>query len=368
VRWLCAYGPCKTKNSCAACGNKLNEHIKINDSASLLPLSISITEIKDIPKITDISTTFSISDLPENIKNINTSPNPNFKRHTDENPNIDGKVNWDQQVKCEKHNLCTFCKTQSVVCPVCIFEKMPRIDGWVHSTKTQHLLKIIQKHVLKPKEKCILFSQWTTCLDLLEIMFDASNIKYCRFDGSINGIEERREAVSEFSAKKDLQVMLTSLGAGGEGIDLTCATVVILMEPYWNHAIEKQAVDRIHRLGQTKPVKVFKLHLKNSVEEWVLQLQGCKLIEQKYYLNGVVPKAQNREKVMHSLPAHARQNGTLKKLVKRQEKLAPSTSTHPKNSWKYMVDIVQYKQFQKHSKKRRHSAISSTLDVFIDIE
>lgn len=324
VRWLCKHGPCETPGCCSACGIAIDhqKHVKVTP----LPIAISVQDLP--PNLSAVVRDINVTDAPK--------------------------------ISCNKHDLCMACSAQTVACPACVAETMPRMNGWVHSTKTSHLMAILDRHILRPKEKCILFSQWTSCLDLLEIMFDASNINYCRFDGSINGIDERQEAVADFAARDKARVMLTSLGAGGEGIDLTCATVVILMEPYWNHAIEQQAVDRIHRLGQSKPVKVFKLHLNKSVEDWVLQLQKCKIVEQKYYLSGVVPEAQNEEEVMHAIPSHARQNGTLKKLIKRHEKLAPSVQ--PKTSWRSMVDLSQCK---KQTKKRSHSAISSTLDIFV---
>lgn len=195
------------------------------------------------------------------------------------------------QLTCKDHVLCSKCSVNTLVCPTCIANSLPRCseDRWLHSSKTRELLSIINKCVSK-NNKTVLFSQWTTCLDLVQSMFTHHGIAFCRFDGTVSTLEERSHIVEEFGKSESTLVMLTSLGAGGEGINLTCANTVILLEPYWNSAIEQQAIDRVHRLGQKVVTKVYKLTLQNSVEDWVLDLQKLKQQEQHYYLQGTTPQ------------------------------------------------------------------------------
>ncbi|KAJ7042414.1 SNF2 family N-terminal domain-containing protein [Mycena alexandri] len=108
--------------------------------------------------------------------------------------------------------------------------------------------------------KTVVFSQWTSMLDKIEDALEAAGIKYDRLDGTM---------------KRD-DLLLVSLKAGGVGLNLTAAQRVYLMDPYWNPAVENQAVDRIHRLGQTRPVTTIKLIIENSIEARLLEVQRKK--------------------------------------------------------------------------------------------
>jgi SNF2 family DNA or RNA helicase len=111
-----------------------------------------------------------------------------------------------------------------------------------------------------------------------------------RFDGNVSSLDERNNVIEQFASSETVRVLLISLGAGAEGIDLTCADTVVLVEPSWNRAIEKQAIDRVHRLGQKVPTKVYKLTLTNSIEKWITELQHLKQQELDFYLNGKCPE------------------------------------------------------------------------------
>ncbi|KAF9195988.1 hypothetical protein BGZ49_002924 [Haplosporangium sp. Z 27] len=87
---------------------------------------------------------------------------------------------------------------------------------------------------------------------------------------------DRTVALSDFKEKPEIGVILISLKAGGVGLNLTSAQRVYLMDPHWNPAVESQAIDRIHRLGQTKPVDVIRFIIKESIEENILDLQKRK--------------------------------------------------------------------------------------------
>lgn len=244
-------------------------------------------------------------------------------------------------LSCPKHRLCDQCRTNVPVCGPCVMEEYsvsrPSAQGsvWAHSGKSEALLRILQRHI-KLGEKCVVFSEWTTCLDVMQHMLDHFGIRFHRFDGSINAVDERASTVSRFAADPSSSVLLTSLGAGGVGINLTCASVVVMLEPYWNDAIEQQAIDRVHRLGQTQPVSVYKLTLEGSIEEWVKTLKQYKSSEYSFYVEG--------EKVEQPLPW--KDEDLMRRYLKMSTKKRDTpwkTCAKPLKRLKTLCDFVEVK-------------------------
>ncbi|KAL9132225.1 MAG: hypothetical protein Q9217_000029 [Psora testacea] len=144
--------------------------------------------------------------------------------------------------------------------------------------KTMDILRSIQNRKdeeTKQYEKTIIFSQFTSLLDLVEVPINAEGWSYRRYDGSMNA-NQRNEAVLDFTDKKDIRIMLISLKAGNAGLNLTAASQVIILDPFWNPYIEEQAVDRAHRIGQMKPVQVHRILIPDTVEDRILALQEKK--------------------------------------------------------------------------------------------
>jgi non-specific serine/threonine protein kinase len=127
--------------------------------------------------------------------------------------------------------------------------------------------------------KALVFSQFVQMLKLVRESLDRRKIPYVYLDGQT---KDRQERVDQFQNDPDIPFFLISLKAGGVGLNLTAADYVIHIDPWWNPAVEMQATDRTHRIGQEKPVFVYKLIAKDSVEEKILQLQEKKkaLVEQ----------------------------------------------------------------------------------------
>ncbi|EFJ19828.1 hypothetical protein SELMODRAFT_109740 [Selaginella moellendorffii] len=121
-------------------------------------------------------------------------------------------------------------------------------------------------------EKSLIFSQWTSMLDLIEPELEEAGIQFSRIDGSMS-TRKRVEAIKRFSEDPEVAVMLISLRAGGCGLNLVAATRVLLMDMWWNPTTEDQAIDRTHRIGQTRPVHVTRFVVKQTVEERILQIQ-----------------------------------------------------------------------------------------------
>jgi len=147
--------------------------------------------------------------------------------------------------------------------------------------------------------KTIVFSQWTSMLDKIEDALEVKGIKYDRLDGTMKR-DERIRAMDALKHDRACEVLLVSLKAGGVGLNLTAAQRVYLMDPYWNPAVENQAVDRIHRLGQTRPVTTIKLIIENTIEARLLEVQRKKT-ELANMTLGTTNKAELMQRRMEEL-------------------------------------------------------------------
>ncbi|KAJ4703417.1 Helicase-like transcription factor CHR28 [Melia azedarach] len=124
-------------------------------------------------------------------------------------------------------------------------------------------------------EKAIVFSQWTKMLDLLEACLKDSSIQYRRLDGTMS-VVARDKAVKDFNTLPEVSVMIMSLKAASLGLNMVAACHVLLLDLWWNPTTEDQAIDRAHRIGQTRPVTVLRLTVRNTVEDRILALQQKK--------------------------------------------------------------------------------------------
>ena len=141
------------------------------------------------------------------------------------------------------------------------------------STKLDELIREIEENV--GQHKALVFSQFVGMLDLIRQQLDHHKIAYEYIDGSVTA-QNRQKAVDNFQNNEDVKVFLISLKAGGVGLNLTAADYVYLVDPWWNPAVEQQAIDRTHRIGQTKKIFAYKMICKDSIEEKIIQLQDKK--------------------------------------------------------------------------------------------
>ena len=140
------------------------------------------------------------------------------------------------------------------------------------SSKVQRLLDALDQ-AAADGHKALVFSQWTSLLDRVEPQLQAAGLRYVRLDGSTR---DRAAVVATFQDPDGPPVMLISLKAGGTGLNLTAADHVFLLDPWWNPAVEDQAADRAHRIGQERPVMIYRLVADDTVEERILALQDHK--------------------------------------------------------------------------------------------
>ncbi|KAF5684053.1 DNA repair RAD16 [Fusarium circinatum] len=146
---------------------------------------------------------------------------------------------------------------------------------WEPAAKVTECMNLIKK-IEETGEKTIIFSQWTLLLDLLQVAMSHEKMaKPERYDGSMSAAL-RNVAAQKFRERKDTKVMLVSLRAGNAGLNLTAASRVIIMDPFWNPYIEMQAVDRAYRIGQQQEVKVYRILTKETVEDRIVELQNQK--------------------------------------------------------------------------------------------
>lgn len=167
--------------------------------------------------------------------------------------------------------LTTLLRLRQICChPALLGENKSHADG--ESAKFELLQELVLEH-LDSHHKMLLFSQFTSLLALVRSWLNASGIRYCYLDGATRN---RQAVVDEFNDTPEIPIFLLSLKAGGTGLNLTSADTVMIYDPWWNPAAELQAADRTHRIGQTRPVRILKLLVNDSIEEKILRLQEKK--------------------------------------------------------------------------------------------
>ena len=166
--------------------------------------------------------------------------------------------------------LAALTRLRQICCHPSLFIK----DYQEGSSKLEQCIEII-KDATEAGHKILLFSGYTSMFELIQKELEKNDITYFKLTGSTK-VDERIRMVDEFNENKDIKVFLISLKAGGTGLNLTGADMVIHYDPWWNASAENQATDRAYRIGQKNNVQVYKLITKNSIEEKIYDLQQKK--------------------------------------------------------------------------------------------
>ena len=166
------------------------------------------------------------------------------------------------------------------------------------SGKLNQCLDIVNE-AISSGHKILLFSQYTSMFEIIEKEFNKLNIKYYKLTGSTQ-VDKRIDMVESFNKNDDIKVFLISLKAGGTGLNLTGADVVIHYDPWWNLSSENQATDRAYRIGQKNSVQVYKLITSNTIEEKINKLQEkkAKLSEQLLSTEETFINKMSKEEIM----------------------------------------------------------------------
>lgn len=145
---------------------------------------------------------------------------------------------------------------------------------WQPSAKVTKCVELLDKFQ-EADQKTIVFSQFVSLLDLLQVPISEKGWECERYDGSMSA-DARHDAINRFTDKPNTKIMLISLKAGNSGLNLVAASRVIILDPFWNPFIEMQAVDRAHRIGQQRPVEVHRILIQETIEDRIIELQERK--------------------------------------------------------------------------------------------
>lgn len=188
------------------------------------------------------------------------------------------------RAKCG-HVLCAKCFEAAKPCPYCVDRK--------HSSKTTFLVERLRAHLAVDAScKMLVYSQWTSYLDCIEHALRDANISHLRLDGNISSTEERSAILEQFS-KDSTSVLLMSTQVGSLGLNITAASRVFFMDLWYNPMVEMQAKNRVHRIGQTRPVEVEFIQTNLMIEEAILEMQQKKRNSAMYYMDGIDTPTNN---------------------------------------------------------------------------
>lgn len=152
------------------------------------------------------------------------------------------------------------------------------LEEFASSTKINALIQQIELMLKEdPTAKAIVFSQYVNMLNLVEWSLAKAGLRAINFQGTLP-MAQRRTMLKAFNVDSTIPVLLVSLKAGGEGLNLQRASYVFILDPWWNPAVENQAIQRAHRIGQSKPVKAVRFITKDTIEERMMQLQDKKAL------------------------------------------------------------------------------------------
>lgn len=213
-----------------------------------------------------------MTELPDKIENkffveLNKYQRKVYSAYVEE---IKEKIN-NKDIKTDKITMFSYLTKLRQLC----LDPSVLIEGYnKKSSKTEATLEILKDYI-EDNHKILLFSQFTSVLKNIGKELSKNNIDYYYIDGQTNALE-RLNLVNKFNEDEDVKVFLISLKAGGSGLNLTSADVVIHFDPWWNPAVENQASDRAHRFGQKNVVHVIKLIAKGTIEENIIKLQENK--------------------------------------------------------------------------------------------
>ena len=245
--------------------------VKDNDTKAMDKLKMLIepfvlrrTKQEVLTELPDKTVTVLNNEMQEEQRNIYLSYLMQAKQEVAEEININGVERSHIKI------LSALTRLRQICCHPSLFIS----DYTSGSSKLNQCMEIIEDAV-KGNHKILLFSGYTSMFPLIEKELEKLGIKYFKLTGSTK-VDDRIDLVDEFNTNPDIKIFLISLKAGGTGLNLTGADMVIHYDPWWNLSTENQATDRAYRIGQKNNVQVYKLITKNSIEEKIYELQQKK--------------------------------------------------------------------------------------------
>ena len=228
------------------------------------------------------------NEMNEEQQNIYLTYLAKAKQEIAEKVEIDGFENSQMQI------LAALTRLRQICCHPSLF-----VEGYNEgSSKLEQCIEIIEE-AINGGHKILLFSGYTSMFEIIEKELKKRSIEYFKLTGATK-IDERMKMVDEFNENSNIKLFLISLKAGGTGLNLTGADMVIHYDPWWNISTENQATDRAYRIGQKNNVQVYKLITKNSIEEKIYELQEkkAKLADSMLDTNTKFINRFSREEIM----------------------------------------------------------------------
>ena len=241
---------------------KGNEDVTKNILSALRPFILRRTKAQVLTDLPQKSESILYCEMEENQKRFYASLHATYKASLGNDVEVSDQEGPRQSV----HVLEAMLRLRQAACDPHLVD--PHLDD---STSAKHEVLLHKLHDIKASgSKALIFSQFTSHLKIIERKLHAHHYKTSYLDGSTNN---REEAIRRFKEDPECTVFLISLKAGGFGLNLTEASYVFLMDPWWNPAVEAQAIDRIHRIGQKQAVFAYRIVTRDTIEEKVLLLQ-----------------------------------------------------------------------------------------------
>ena len=252
------------------------------------PFVLRRTKKEVLQELPDKTITILKSSMQEEQNNIYLSYLLEAKQEVKESIDINGLEKSHMKI------LAVLTRLRQICCHPSVF--IENYDGG--SSKLDQCMELIRDGI-NSGHKILLFSGYTSIFPIIEKELEEKNINYFKLTGSTK-VSERIKLVNEFNSNKDIKLFLISLKAGGTGLNLTGADMVIHYDPWWNASAENQATDRAHRIGQKNNVQVYKLITKNSIEEKIYQMQQKKsaLIDNMLTINTSFVNKLSKEEIM----------------------------------------------------------------------
>ncbi len=241
-----------------------NEDIMAKLKMLIEPFVLRRTKKEVLTELPDKTVTILNNEMGEEQKNIYLNYLAQAKQEIAEEIDLNGYERSQMQI------LSALTRLRQICCHPSLF--IENYEG--ASSKLEQCMEIVQD-ATKSGHKILLFSGYTSMFEFIEKELKEREIPYFKLTGSTK-VEERIELVEEFNQNPEIKIFLISLKAGGTGLNLTGADMVIHYDPWWNASAENQATDRAYRIGQKKNVQVYKLITKNSIEEKIYELQQKK--------------------------------------------------------------------------------------------
>ena len=217
--------------------------------------------LKDLPPVSEILYHCKLTDTQKEL----------YRSYAESAKNeLTKLVKRDGFAKVQIHVLATLTRLKQICCHPAIFAKETKEVG--DSAKYEMLLELIQ-NLIDGNHKTVIFSQYTKMLQLMREELEERGIKFSYLDGTT---KNRLQIVKDFNENPETSIFLVSLKAGGIGLNITGADTVIHYDMWWNPAVENQATDRVHRIGQKKNVSAYKLVTLNTIEEKIVEMQNRK--------------------------------------------------------------------------------------------